>query len=71
MRSSTGSTKASAASSPVRHRQIELHGALDAIAVTERDYGGMVGELLPALAASYGGPRQDVDRLADTLETSA
>ncbi len=27
----------------------------------------MVGELLPALAASYAGPRQYVDRLADTL----
>jgi hypothetical protein len=45
----------------------QRHGALEAIAVNERDYGGMVGELLPALAVSYGGPRQYVDRLADTL----
>jgi hypothetical protein len=43
------------------------HVARDAIAVDERDYGGMVGELLPALARSYAGPRQYLDRLADTL----
>ena len=39
----------------------------DAIAANERDYGGMVGDLLPALERSYLGPRQYIDRLTDTL----
>jgi hypothetical protein len=43
------------------------HGARDAIAVDELDYGGMVGELLPALARAYAGPQQYLDRLAETL----
>jgi hypothetical protein len=33
----------------------------------ERDYGTLTRELLPALAAVYAGPRQFVDRLAETL----
>jgi hypothetical protein len=45
----------------------ERDGALDAIAVNERDYGGMVAELLPALARSYAGPREYMDRLTETL----
>ena len=45
----------------------QRHADRDAIAVDERDYGGMVGELLPALARSYAGPRQYLDRLAETL----
>jgi hypothetical protein len=43
------------------------HGTKEAIAANERDYGGMVDELLPALEQSYTGPRQYIDRLADTL----
>jgi hypothetical protein len=43
------------------------HGARDAIAVNEHDFGEMVSELLPALARSYAGPRQYIDRLAETL----
>jgi hypothetical protein len=38
-----------------------------AVTVNERDYGEIVGELLPALARSYAGPRQYLDRLAETL----
>jgi hypothetical protein len=43
------------------------HANRDTLAVDERDYDGMVGELLPALARSYAGPRQYLDRLAETL----
>ena len=42
-------------------------GSRDVIAADERDFGAMVGELLPTLAQSYAGPRQYLDRLADTL----
>ena len=45
----------------------QRYGSRDAIAGDERDFGRIVGELLPALAQSYGGPRQYLDRLADTL----
>jgi len=45
----------------------QLPGAPDVIAADENDYDGMVNELLPALARSYAGPRQFVERLADTL----
>jgi hypothetical protein len=51
------------ASAATDHR----HANSDALAVDERDYNGMVGELLPALARSYAGPRQYLDRLAETL----
>jgi hypothetical protein len=51
------------ASAATDHR----HADRDALAVDERDYDGMVGELLPALARSYAGPRQYLDRLAETL----
>ena len=43
------------------------HGTREAIAVNENDYGGMVGELLPALAQSYAGPPQYLDRLVETF----
>jgi len=39
----------------------------DVIAADERHYDDMVRELVPAVARSYGGPRQHVERLADTL----
>jgi hypothetical protein len=42
---------------------------LEAIATTEHDHRRMVGELLPALARTYGGPRHYVERLGDTLQT--
>jgi hypothetical protein len=51
------------ASAATEHR----HANSDALAVDERDYDGMVGELLPALGRSYAGPRQYLDRLAETL----
>jgi hypothetical protein len=51
------------ASAATEHR----HANTDALAVDERDYDGMVGDLLPALARSYAGPRQYLDRLAETL----
>jgi hypothetical protein len=51
------------ASAATDHR----HADKDALAVDERDYDAMVGELLPALARSYAGPRQYLDRLAETL----
>jgi hypothetical protein len=44
------------------------HANRDALVIDERDYDGMVRELLPALARSYAGPRQYLDRLAETLE---
>ena len=37
------------------------------VAATEREYGDMVGHLLPALDKSYLGPRQYIDRLTATL----
>ena len=37
------------------------------MAANEREYGEMVGNLLPALDKSYPGPRQYIDRLTDTL----
>jgi hypothetical protein len=43
------------------------YGMKEAIAANERDYGGMVGDLLPALEKSYAGPRQYIDRLTATL----
>jgi len=43
------------------------HGTKEAIAANEHDYGDMVDKLLPALAHSYAGPRQYIDRLTDTL----
>jgi hypothetical protein len=43
------------------------HGTKEAIAENERDYRGMVDELLPALERSYDGPRQYIDRLSETL----
>ena len=37
------------------------------VTATEREYGDMVGHLLPALDKSYFGPRQYIDRLTATL----
>lgn len=37
------------------------------VAGIEREYGEMVGHLLPALDKSYLGPRQYIDRLTATL----
>jgi hypothetical protein len=45
----------------------QRHGMNETIAENERDYGGMVIELLPALEKSYLGPRQYIERLTDTL----
>src|SRR5262245_47883537 len=38
------------------------------VAAIEREYGEMVGHLLPALDKSYLGPRQYIDRLTATLQ---
>ena len=45
----------------------QLPGAADVIAADERQYDDMVRQLVPAVARSYAGPRQYVERLADTL----
>ena len=44
------------------------HHGLAAIAVDEQDFGGMVRDLLPALARSYAGPSQYLDRLVETFD---
>ena len=44
----------------------QQHGK-EPVAATEREYGEMVGLLLPALDKSYLGPRQYIDRLTATL----
>jgi hypothetical protein len=49
----------------------QLPVAPDLIAADERHCDDMVRELVPAVARSYGGPRQHVERLADTLRELA
>jgi hypothetical protein len=45
----------------------QLPAAPDVLAADERDYESLVRELVPSVARSYAGPRQYVERLADTL----
>ena len=53
-------------SAPTAPRQ-PVTGDPHVIAANEHDYAAMVGEILPELAQAYAGPREFVERLADTL----